>query len=83
MHESVCVYVWNSVLKGQNVLSIPFLFYSLFTGIGQNWVKLLYFLQKLLVSHLLMSFAIVVIINKTFKLFKLVLVVYCDSCCHW
>ena len=42
----VCVYVWNSVLKGQNVLSIPFLFYSLFTGIGQNWVKLLYFLQN-------------------------------------
>ena len=30
-----------------------------------------------------MSFAIVVIINKAFKLFKLVLVVYCDSCCHW
>ena len=29
MHESVCVYVWNSVLKGQNVLTIPFLFYSL------------------------------------------------------
>ena len=44
----VCVYVWNSVLKGQNVLSIPFLFYSLFTGIGQNWVKLLYFLQNYL-----------------------------------
>ena len=34
-------------------------------------------------SYLLMSFAIVVIINKAFKLFKLVLVVYCDSCCHW
>ena len=34
-------------------------------------------------SHLLMSFAIVVIINKAFKLFQLVLVVYCDSCCHW
>ena len=48
MHESVCVYVWNSVLKGQNVLSIPFLFYSLVTGIGQNWVKLLYFLQNYL-----------------------------------
>ena len=32
MRECVCV--WNSVLKGQNVLSIPFLFYSLFTGIG-------------------------------------------------
>ena len=26
----VCVYVWNSVLKGQNVLTIPFLFFSLF-----------------------------------------------------
>ena len=30
MHESVCVYVWNSVLKGQNILTIPFLFFSLF-----------------------------------------------------
>ena len=47
-YMGVCVYVWNSVLKGQNVLSIPFLFYSLFTGIGQNWVKLLYFLQNYL-----------------------------------
>ena len=46
--KRVCVCVWNSVLKGQNVLSIPFLFYSLFTGIGQNWVKLLYFLQNYL-----------------------------------
>ena len=73
MHGSVYVYVWNSVLKGQNFLIIPFLFYSLFTGIGQNWVKLLYFLQNYL-CH------IVVIINKAFKLFQLVLVVYCDSC---
>ena len=30
MHESVCVYVWNLFLKGQNVLTIPFVFYSLF-----------------------------------------------------
>ena len=30
-----------------------------------------------------MSFAIVVIINKAFKLFQLVLVVYCDSCWYW
>ena len=36
MHESVCVYVWNSVLKGQNVLTIPFLFYSLLGA----WVKI-------------------------------------------
>ena len=43
----VCVCMCGIVfLKGQNVLSIPFLFYSLFTGIGQNWVKLLYFLQN-------------------------------------
>ena len=83
MHGSVCVYVWNSVLKGQNVLTIPFLFFSLFTGIGQNWVKLLYFLQNYLCHIYLYYFAIVVIINKAFKLFKLVLVVYCDSCCHW
>ena len=34
-------------------------------------------------SVLLRFFIIVVIINKAFKLFKLVLVVYCDSCCHW
>ena len=80
MHESVSVYVWNSVLKGQNVLSIPFLFYSLFTGICQNWVKLLYFLQNYLCHIYLYYFAIVVIINKAFKLFNLVLVVYCDSC---
>ena len=32
----VCVCVWNSVLKGQNVLTIPFLFYSLF----RVWVKI-------------------------------------------
>ena len=36
MHESVCVYVWNSVFKGQNVLTIPFLFYSLLGA----WVKI-------------------------------------------
>ena len=55
----VCVYVWNSSFKGQNVLSIFFPFFSLFTGIGQNWAKLLYFIQKPLVSYLLMYFAIV------------------------
>ena len=48
MHGSVCVHVWNSVLKGQNVLTIPFVFFSLFTGIGQNWVQLLYILQNYL-----------------------------------
>ena len=36
MHESVCVYVWNSVLKGQNVLTIPFLFLQFIRGMGQN-----------------------------------------------
>ena len=42
------MYVWNGSFKGQNVLSIYFPFFSLFTGIGQNWVKLLYFLQNYL-----------------------------------
>ena len=32
MHESVCVYVWDMLLKGQNILTIPFLFFSLFAG---------------------------------------------------
>ena len=36
MHESVWVYVWDSVLKGQNVLTIPFLFSSLL-GV---WIKI-------------------------------------------
>ena len=41
------------------------------------------FLPNLLVLVLLTYFAIVIIINKAFKLFKLVLVVYCTSCGHW
>ena len=36
---SVCGYVWNLVLKPQNVYSALFPFFSLFSGIGQNWVK--------------------------------------------
>ena len=30
MHECVCVYVWDMLLKGENVLTIPFVFFSLF-----------------------------------------------------
>ena len=52
-------------------------------GMGQNWGKMSYFLQNYLCQLYLYYFAIVVIINKAFKLFNLVLVVYCDSCCHW
>ena len=36
---SVCVYVWKSVFKGLTVYSALFPFFSLFSGIGQNWVK--------------------------------------------
>ena len=79
----VCGYVWNLVLKPQNVYSALIQFFSLFSGIGQNWVKLLIFFQIHFASFLLMSFTIVVIINKAFKLFKLVLVVYCISCWQW
>ena len=48
-----------ALLKAKNVLSIFLPFFSLFTGIGQNWSKLLCFIQNLLVSYLLMYFAIV------------------------
>ena len=82
MHGSVCVYVCDTVLKGQNVLTIPFLFSSLLGVRIKIGVKIDIFLQIHFVSVLLMFFIIVVIINKVFKLFKLVLVVYCDSCCH-
>ena len=80
---SVCVYVWNPAFKGLNVYSAFFPFFSLFSGIGQNWAKCDIFFQIYFVSFLLMSFAIVVLINKAFKLFKLVLVVYCISCWQW
>ena len=39
MGVCVCVYVWNSVLKGQNVLTIPFLFYSLLGVLVKIGVK--------------------------------------------
>ena len=71
------------LLKGQNVLTIPFLFFSLFGVRIKIGVKIDIFLQIHFVSVLLMFFIIVVVINKVFKLFKLVLVVYFDSCCHW
>ena len=68
------------LLKGQNVLTIPFAFFSLFGVRIKIGVKVDIFLQIHLVSVLLMFFTIVVIINKVFKLSKLVLVVYCNSC---
>ena len=67
----------NPVLKALNVYSAFILFFNLFSGLGQNWVKLLYFIQNHLCQFYLVIFAIVVLINKAFKLFKLVLVVYC------
>ena len=44
MHESVCVYVWDMLLKGQNVLTIPFLFSSLFGARIKIGVKIDIFL---------------------------------------
>ena len=61
--RSVCVYVWNPILKAQNVYTAFIPFFSLFSGIGQNWVKLLLFLQNYLYQFYLALFAIVVIIN--------------------
>ena len=37
--RSVCVYVWNPILNAQNVYIAFIPFFSLFSGIGQNWVK--------------------------------------------
>ena len=37
-----------ALLKAKMFKGICNLFFSLFTGIGQNWVKLLYFLQNYL-----------------------------------
>ena len=39
----VCVCVCNPVLKALNVYSAFIPFFSLFSGLGQNWVKLLIF----------------------------------------
>ena len=81
--RSVCVYVWNPILKAQNVYSAFIPFFSLFSGLGQNWAKCDIFFQIYLYQFYLVLFAIVVLINKAFKLFKLVLVVYCISCWQW
>ena len=43
---SVCVYVWKPAFKGLTVYSALFPFFSLFSGLRQNWVKLLYFLPN-------------------------------------
>ena len=43
---SVCVYVWKPAFKGLTIYSALFPFFSLFSGIWQNWVKLLYFLPN-------------------------------------
>ena len=50
MNGSVCVYVWDSVLKGQNVLTIPFLFSSLLGVWNKIGVKCDIFFQITCVS---------------------------------
>ena len=46
----VCVYVCNPVLKAQTVYSAFIPFFSLFSGIGQNWVKSLLFFKITCIS---------------------------------
>ena len=77
------MYVCNPLLKALNVYSAFIPFFSLFSGVGQNWAKCDIFFQIYFVSFLLSYFAIVVFINKAFELLKLVLVVYCTSCWQW
>ena len=72
----------TALLKAKMFKAFSFHF-TVYLGYGSNSGLKVIFCSKLLVSVLLQLFAIVVLINKAFKLFKLVLVVYCDSCCHW
>ena len=78
----MCVCV-EFVFKGPKRFNHSFVFSSLFGVRNKIRVKTDFSCKFYFVSFLLMFFAIVLIINKAFKLFKLVLVVYCDSCCHW
>ena len=55
MHESVCVYVWNLFLKGQNVLTIPFVFFSLFGVRNKIGVKT-EFSYKFTLCHIYLCF---------------------------
>ena len=80
--ECVCVCVEQCFKRPKCLKHLQSIF-QFIRGIGQNWGKMWYFIQNYLCQLYLYYFAIVVIINKAFKLFKLVLVVYCDSCCHW
>ena len=75
----VCVSMYG-IAKMFKAFSFHF---TVYLGYGSNSGLKVIFFSKLLVSVLLQLFAIVVFINKAFKLFKLVLVVYWDSCCHW
>ena len=73
----VCVI---ALLKAKMFKAFATIFQIIFWDRSKLGLNITLFSSKLLVSHLLMSFAIVVIINKALKLFQLVLVVYCDSC---
>ena len=70
----VCVYVWSTaLLKAKIYLQSIF---QLIWGMGQILGKMWYFVQNYLCQFYFNYFAIVVIINKTFKLLQLVLVFY-------
>ena len=73
----------NPILKALNVYSAFIPFFSLFSGIDQNWAKCDIFFPIYFVSFLLSYFAVVVFIKKALKLLKLVLVVYCTSGWQW
>ena len=77
------MYVCNPVLKALNIYSALIPFFSLFSGLGQNWAKCDIFFQSYLYQFYLVILAIIVLIDKAFKLFKLVLVVYFTPCWQW
>ena len=55
-----------ALLKAKTFKAFAIYFFSLFTGIGQKWVKLLHFVPNHLYQFYLNIFAIVVLINKAF-----------------
>ena len=67
----VCVCMCATALLKAKMFKAFAIYFSVYLGYGLNSREKVIFCP---------NFTIVVIINKAFKLFQLVLVVYCDSC---
>ena len=66
----VCVCMCATALLKAKTFKAFAIYFSVYLGYGSNFGQKVIFSSKLLVSVLLQLFAIVVLINKAFKLFK-------------